>query len=130
MGRLRIAEYHVEVRANQGDHREEVAREKLDMGLAREIRRLRSEEGVSARELAKRYGVEVSTVTQLLRGITWREPTVTRRPEWRRKPLRALSDQEVAEIKRLRRSSGLSQVRIAFIVGVSEETVRKVLKSP
>lgn len=104
-----------------------MAREKLDMATAREIRRLRSEEGVSGRELAKRYGVEVSTVFQLLRGETWREPAVTRRPGRRRK---ALSDEEVAEIKRLRRSSGLSQERIGFIVGVSAATVHKVLKSP
>jgi DNA-binding transcriptional regulator YiaG len=107
-----------------------VGRAKLDMGKAREIRRLHSEEGVSGRELAKRYGVEASTITQLLRGVTWREPPLARRPVWRRKPLRALSDEEVAEIKRLRRSSGLSHIRIAFIVGVSEDTVRKVLKSP
>ena len=93
------------------------------MGKAREIRRLRSEEGVSARELAKRYGVEVSTITQLLRGVTWREPTV-RRPARRK----ALSDEEVAEIKRLRRSFGLSYERIGFIVGVSAATVSNALK--
>ncbi|HZC01424.1 MAG TPA: helix-turn-helix domain-containing protein, partial [Gammaproteobacteria bacterium] len=71
------------------------------------------------------YGVEVSTITQLLRGVTWREPTV-RRPA---RP-KALSDEEVVEIKRLRRSSGLSMERIGFIVGVSAATVHKVLKSP
>jgi hypothetical protein len=104
------------------DAPEEVSREKLDMGMAREIRRLHSEEGVGRSELAKRYGVVPSTITQVLQGVTWREPTV-RRPARRRK---ALSDEEVAEIKRLR-SSGLSYERIGFIVGASAATVRNVL---
>ncbi len=99
---------------------------KLDMATAREIRRLHSEEGVGAPELAKRYGVAVRTIYQVLRGETWREFIVTLRPTRRRT---ALSDEEVAEIKRLR-SSGLSMERVGFIVGVSAPTVGKALKSP
>ncbi len=63
---------------------------------------------------------------ELLRGDTWREPTLTRRPARRRK---ALCGEEVARLKGLR-SSGLSLERIGFIVGVSSATVGRVLKSP
>ncbi len=103
-----------------------MTRKKLDLATAREIRRIHLEEGVGAPELAKRYGVALSTMYQLLRGETWREPIVTFRPARRRK---ALSDEEVAKIKHLR-SSGLSMERIGFIVGVSAATVRKALESP
>ncbi len=103
-----------------------MTRKKLDLATAREIRRLHSEEGVGAPELAKRYGVALSTMYQLLRGETWREPIETLRPARRR---RALSDEEIAKIKHLR-SSGLSMERVGFIVGVSTATVRKVLESP
>jgi DNA-binding transcriptional regulator YiaG len=103
-----------------------VARNKLDMATAREIRRIHSEEGVSAPELAKRYGVARSTMYQLLQGETWREPTARRRPAQRHK---SLSNEEIAEIKRLR-SLGLSHERIGFIVGVSATAVGKTLKSP
>jgi DNA-binding transcriptional regulator YiaG len=97
------------------------------MATAREIRRIHSQEGVSVPELAKRYGVSQGTMHQLLKGETWREPTATRRPPVQRR--KALSNEEIAQIKRLH-SSGLSQVRIGFIVGVSSTTVGKVLKSP
>jgi DNA-binding XRE family transcriptional regulator len=96
------------------------------MTMAREIRRAHSQEGVSAPELAKRYGVARSTMYQLLQGATWRELTVTRKAPRRRK---ALSDEETAKIKRLH-SLGLSQERIGFIVGISANTVLKALKSP
>jgi predicted transcriptional regulator len=51
---------------------------------------------------------------------------MTRKLPVRRK---ALSNEEIAKIKRLR-SAGLSQDRIGFIVGVSQATVAKALKSP
>jgi hypothetical protein len=63
---------------------------------------------------------------ELLRGDTWRGPTLTRRLTRRRK---ALIDEEVARLKGLR-SSGLSLERIGFIVGVSSASVGRVLKSP
>jgi DNA-binding XRE family transcriptional regulator len=103
-----------------------VARNKLDMATAREIRRIHSEEGASAPELAKRYAVARSTMYQLLRGDLWREPVARRRPVQRRK---SLSNEEIAEITRLR-SLGLNQARIGVIVGVSATTVGKALKSP
>jgi len=96
------------------------------MATVREIRGIHSEEGVIAPELAKRYGVALSTIYQLLKGETWREPTAWRRPAQRHK---SLSNEEIAEIKRLR-SLGLSQERIEFIVGVSANMVGKTLKSP
>jgi hypothetical protein len=105
---------------------EEVTRIKLDMATAREIRRLHSEEGVSAPEVAKRYGVALSTIHELLKGEPWREPIARRRPPRRHK---GLSDEEIAKIKRLR-SLGLSQVRIGILVGVPTAMVSKVLKSP
>jgi DNA-binding transcriptional regulator YiaG len=103
-----------------------VARNKLDMATAREIRRIHSEEGLSAPELAKRYGVARSTMHQLLKGETWREPTARRRPAHR---VNSLSNEEIAEIKRLH-SLGLNQARIGVIVGVSATTVGKALKYP
>ena len=103
-----------------------MTRDKLDMATAREIRRIHSQEGVSAPELAKRYGIARSTMYQLLQGETWREPTATRRQPQRRM---TLSEEEIAKIKRLH-SLGLSQTRIGFIVGVSSTTVSKALKSP
>ena len=63
---------------------------------------------------------------ELLRGDTWREPTLTRRPTRRRK---ALIDEEVARLKGLR-SSGLSLEQIVFIVGVSSASVVRVRKFP
>jgi DNA-binding XRE family transcriptional regulator len=104
-----------------------VARNKLDMATAREIRRIHSEEGASAPELAKRYGVARSTMYQLLKGDLWPEPTVTRIQTRGRG--KALSNEEIAEITRLR-SLGLNQARIGFIVGVSATTVGKALKYP
>jgi DNA invertase Pin-like site-specific DNA recombinase len=97
--------------------------QRLDLDKAREIRRLRNEEGMSVSEMAKLFGIPRSTVEQVLRGETWRETTLfpKRRP---------ISQEQAAEIRRLAANNpGLSQERIGFLVGVSGWTVRKVLKA-
>ena len=48
-------------------------RSKLSLELAREIRRLHAEEGLSQRDLAKRFGVSQPCIGGVLRGETWRD---------------------------------------------------------
>jgi hypothetical protein len=100
--------------------------QRLGFDKAREIRRLRSEKRVSARELAECYGVALSTIFQLLRGEIWREPTASPK----RTPRGPISQEKTAEIRRLADNNpGLSLERIGFLTGVSGTTVRNVLKA-
>jgi DNA invertase Pin-like site-specific DNA recombinase len=99
------------------------ANQQLGLNSAREIRRLRKEEGMSVSEMAELFGIPESTVGQVLRGETWRETTLfpKRRP---------ITQEQAAEIRRLADNNpGLSQERIGFLAGVSATTVRKVLKA-
>jgi IS30 family transposase len=45
----------------------------LDWEKVREIRRLRSDEGMSCRAIAEQFGVHCITVVDVLKGKTWRE---------------------------------------------------------
>ena len=97
--------------------------QRLGLDKAREIRRLRKEEGMSVPEIAELFGIPRSTVGQVLRGETWRETTLfpKRRP---------ITQEQAAEIRRLADNNpGLSQERIGFLAGVSATTVRMVLKA-
>lgn len=46
---------------------------KLTMKQAREIRRLRKDKNISARELAKRYAISLPSIKTILRGDSYRE---------------------------------------------------------
>lgn len=60
------------VRADLVPHGSRVATSKLDWDKVREIRR-RVAAGESGRSLAKEFGVGQPTVSELVRGVTWKE---------------------------------------------------------
>lgn len=124
------------------------ARIKLDAATRQEIRRL-ARLGSTAAELARRYGVNESTIRDLLRGVTHRddgaEPippppraTIGSRPAaapagvpYERQKYSPgcarLTPEDRAEIRRLAREEGWGCRRLATRFGVNRDTIRSLL---
>jgi DNA invertase Pin-like site-specific DNA recombinase len=61
------------VMRRQGPTSEKSPRNILDWEKVREIRRLWTDEGITCRAIAERFGVHCITVVDILKGKTWRE---------------------------------------------------------
>jgi len=121
---------------------------KLTREQVREIRRLRSEEGLTLTALGQRFGVNHSMIGFIVRGEVWpeegdlRQPTIRPKRNVRvEKPLTMpqkshrgesngnsrLTWEDVREIRRLRAEEGLTQAAIGARFGLHQANVSQIL---
>lgn len=108
---------------------------KLTEDQVKEIKRLRAEEGLGSRRLAKRFGVVPQTIQLILSGVNWAHIEDQHATEFciqgdtirgTRNPSAAMSERDVRHMRELYRQ-GWTQIRLADLFKVKQTTVSAIV---
>ena len=109
---------------------------KLTADQVREIRRSYAAGGITQRELAAEYGVSIQAIGHIIKHLTWAhldapdtdEAAVNNMPRGEAHPASKLTADQVREIRRSYTAGGITYRELAAEYGVSEITVRLIVK--
>jgi len=125
---IRHGSTHKDISGNLGIERKDM-REKIDRAKALEIRKLRNDENLSIKEVARRLKVTTSMVTDVSLGNTWKSAGGTVRDgnnyKGEKRVNAKMSLEKAEEIRNLRKQ-GMMIKEIASMYGISQGTASEI----